>query len=99
MSDNVQLQSWNPSSVFELAGLSKQSLYTLKFYSTKNNTSGYKTTFTINGVAQTVTSSNNTTTVISFNNIVPNDSNKIIVTVSTGGTTYAYLNAMVVIVN
>lgn len=76
-----------------LSGVDTETLYTLSFYSSGNNDSGYVTDFTINGITKSVISSSNNSDIVEFTNISPDINNEIIISINSD-TSYGYLNAM-----
>lgn len=78
-----------------ISGLNASKTYTLKFFSSFNTETEYITTFVINGVSQSITSTNNDTDIVTFSDITPDENNEIIVTVDTP-TNYGYLNTLVI---
>jgi lysophospholipase L1-like esterase len=99
MQDSFQLQSWVSDPSFEIGGLDPSKTYTFDFYSSQDDASGYQTRFTIGGVSQDVLTSGNTTETVKFLNLVPNESNKISVSISIPSGSYGFLNALIISIN
>lgn len=59
-------------------GLNDSALYSISFYCSRINIGGSNTSFTINGVAQTVLTDTNTVRVVVFNNVAPVKGNIIV---------------------
>jgi len=73
------------------SGLSSSKKYSLELYASRNNYNGNYTVFTINGIAQKLSTYKNLTSKASFSGISPNASGQIVVSIS-NDQTYNYLN-------
>ncbi len=77
-------------------GLYTGATYSLELYASRNNNSTYSTTFTINGVAQSVNTYRNFTNNIVFTNLVPNAQGQLVVNISSAQA-YNYINGFTLV--
>ena len=84
------------SRTLTLSGLSQSKTYSLELYGSRNNYSGNYTVFTINGAAQSISTYRNLTGTAVFNNLTPNTSGQIVVTIS-NSQTYNYINGFALV--
>ncbi|HVG11987.1 MAG TPA: hypothetical protein VM843_03235, partial [Flavisolibacter sp.] len=79
------------SRTLTLSGLSVTKTYSLELYSSRDNYSGNLTKFTINGVAQSISTYGNLTSKASFDGLVPSAAGTIVITIA-NTQDYNYLN-------
>jgi len=82
------------SRTLTLSGLSTSKTYNLELFGSRDNYSGNFTVFTINGVAQNVSTYKNLAGTAAFTNVAPNSSGQIVVTIA-NSQDYNYLNGFV----
>ena len=82
------------SRTLTLSGLSVTKTYSLELFASRGNYSGNLTKFTINGIAQSISTYNNLTSKASFDGLVPSAAGTIVVTIANTHD-YNYLNGFV----
>ena len=86
------------SRTLTLNGLSASKTYNLQFFASRASSTAYSTIFTINGGSVTVNTYNNYTSRAIFNNVKPNTSGQIVITLANSNATN-YLNGFTITEN